>query len=205
MERSRSSTKRAQILQAAHQLFFENGFQVSMEVIAQQANVSKQTVYSHFKTKDELFRICMEEGCEFLSNAKVVLDPDLPIEEVLYAYSWQFNQMLLQPEVQATYYNAISQTPTYPELGALLVEQGPQRHLNQLIEFLKIHEAKQGYPFPETIHHLATQFLLMCHGQSVYWQWLGVKDHETEAMRQDYARSCVRSFIRSLGVHECRQ
>ena len=42
------------------ELFLTEGFErTSMDSIAQAAGVSKQTVYSHFANKDDLFRSCI--------------------------------------------------------------------------------------------------------------------------------------------------
>jgi len=48
--------KRKDILKAAIQEFYKNGFEgSSMDAISKEANVSKATVYNHFKNKEELF------------------------------------------------------------------------------------------------------------------------------------------------------
>ena len=49
-------TKRDQILLAAKSCFRHDGYRTSVEQIARQAGVAKQTVYHHFASKDELFR-----------------------------------------------------------------------------------------------------------------------------------------------------
>ncbi|MBP7665126.1 MAG: TetR/AcrR family transcriptional regulator, partial [Shewanella sp.] len=53
---SRSEQKRQQVLVAAIDLFCRQGFpHTSMDEVAKLAGVSKQTVYSHYGSKDELF------------------------------------------------------------------------------------------------------------------------------------------------------
>ena len=48
--------KRRAILDAARRVFFSNGFaQTSVDTIAAQAGVSKQTIYNHFGDKRALF------------------------------------------------------------------------------------------------------------------------------------------------------
>lgn len=55
--RTKSEAKRAAILQAAKKQFLEAGnyATVSMDAIADQGNVSKQTLYGYFATKETLF------------------------------------------------------------------------------------------------------------------------------------------------------
>jgi len=54
--RGKSDTKRQQILEAASEVFLANGFEgTRMDQVAEHSGVSKQTVYSHFGNKDDLF------------------------------------------------------------------------------------------------------------------------------------------------------
>ena len=45
------SAKKTQIIAAAMDAFLQNGFAVSMDHVAERAVVSKQTIYTHFKSK----------------------------------------------------------------------------------------------------------------------------------------------------------
>ncbi|RXJ85658.1 TetR/AcrR family transcriptional regulator [Arcobacter sp. CECT 8985] len=55
-KRPLNEEKRKSILKAAIQQFYEKGFEgSSMDTISKEANVSKATVYKHFKNKEELF------------------------------------------------------------------------------------------------------------------------------------------------------
>jgi AcrR family transcriptional regulator len=47
---------RARILDAAADAFRAKGYDVSMDEIASTANVSKQTLYNQFRSKEELFK-----------------------------------------------------------------------------------------------------------------------------------------------------
>ena len=53
------------ILEAAEELFAENGFDaVSMSAIARQAQTSKPNIYHHFKNKDELYLAVMKSAVQ---------------------------------------------------------------------------------------------------------------------------------------------
>jgi len=71
----RSRQKRAAILDAAGQLFCEHGLHlVSMDMVANAAGVSKQTVYSHFANKESLFAEAVGSKC-----VSSELMPELPL------------------------------------------------------------------------------------------------------------------------------
>lgn len=54
-KKTRSELKREAIIKAAREAFRKHGVQgASMDLIAEQAQVSKRTVYNHFATKEEL-------------------------------------------------------------------------------------------------------------------------------------------------------
>ncbi len=55
------SDKREQILQGAMQIFLQQGYaRTSMDQVAAQAGVAKQTIYSHFQDKEGLFTALIE-------------------------------------------------------------------------------------------------------------------------------------------------
>lgn len=58
----RSVAKREQILRAAERLFLQNGFALtSMDAVTAAAGVSKQTVYSYFSSKENLFETVLRD------------------------------------------------------------------------------------------------------------------------------------------------
>lgn len=68
--RPKDLIKRQQILDAAKALFLKQGFHgCSMNQIAQDAGVSKLTVYNHFQDKATLFSCAIAETCEQSINA----------------------------------------------------------------------------------------------------------------------------------------
>jgi len=73
--KARSSQKEQQIIDGALRAFLARGYSASMDVIAQEAGVSKQTVYSHFKDKETLFSALIDRLLdEFMSAG---LSPEL--------------------------------------------------------------------------------------------------------------------------------
>lgn len=65
--RPKDLEKRARILQAAKAIFLKSGYHgTSMNLIAQEAGVTKLTVYNHFQDKANLFICAITETCERL-------------------------------------------------------------------------------------------------------------------------------------------
>ncbi len=59
---SATNQKREQILQGAMQVFLQSGYAgTSMDRVAAEAGVAKQTIYSHFQDKEGLFKALMEQ------------------------------------------------------------------------------------------------------------------------------------------------
>lgn len=63
------SSKREQIVDAALRLFYQHGFNATgVDRIIGEAKVSKKTLYSHFKTKDELILATLRKRDELFRN-----------------------------------------------------------------------------------------------------------------------------------------
>ncbi|MFC5830592.1 TetR/AcrR family transcriptional regulator [Nonomuraea insulae] len=61
---SRTSPARDRLLKAARELFYADGYGVSIDAVTERANVAKPTVYAHFKSKDELIGTVLTSACE---------------------------------------------------------------------------------------------------------------------------------------------
>lgn len=192
----RSAQKRDQILKAATALFCEQGYGISMDAIAIKAQVSKQTVYSHFKTKDELFDTCIRAKCASSQlDVSLLDDPREPVA-VLSDFAWWFQNMLMSKEAKYTYKMAVSQSESHPDLAQVYLNAGPKSTLEMLAQYLD-HLVTQGV-LSHTINSqdAAMQLLLMFHGRAVYWAYLGQNSDETEVDRKAYLHSCVELFLR---------
>lgn len=65
----RKNRNKEEIIDAAEKFFFEKGYENSnMEEIAKEANYTKRTLYSYFKSKEEIYISIAERGYKLLSS-----------------------------------------------------------------------------------------------------------------------------------------
>ena len=98
--RPKDLAKRKQILAAAKRLFLKSGYHgSSMNLIAQEAGVTKLTVYNHFQDKANLFTCTIAETCEEFVHARLIhLDPNCNFLQ-MFAHACQLTlKMISLPE-----------------------------------------------------------------------------------------------------------
>lgn len=79
-QEERSARSRAAILDAALRLFSQQGFRgTNLRQIAEEAEVSTGAVYHHFRDKDEIFTVLLDQYWEAIAS------PDLPVNRALAA------------------------------------------------------------------------------------------------------------------------
>lgn len=81
--RSQRPTNHHRVLHAACLLFRQDQYAISMDAVASHAGVSKQTVYSHFDSKQILFRAVVQELVKPLQDA--LTRSEEPLESLLLA------------------------------------------------------------------------------------------------------------------------
>ena len=79
--------KRDAILRTAARLFAERGFSNTPTILlAQEAGVAEGTIFRHFKTKDEIFFVLIDNVGEFASRYVVRIDEDYGIVQLGLVY-----------------------------------------------------------------------------------------------------------------------
>ena len=198
--RPSSLAKREQILEAASMLFVEKGFtDTSMEMVAQQAGVSKQTVYSHFGSKDDLFTAAIQCKCQRYELADLFAATEGSLRDRLLNIGRRFVSLLLSQEARQVHRTCVSQVDTQPEVGALFFAAGPQTVIAGLTEMLE-REAEQGGLRLEHARHAAIQFLMMMQGEAKLRSELGIEPQISDEEIDAYIVRSVDLFLRGLGA-----
>lgn len=116
--------KQETIQQAASRLFLRNGFQrTSMDAVAAEAGVSKQTLYRYYPTKGRLFVEVLtaltagrvEAGVSELMPAAALDGPG--VQRVLETLALRLVDTLLDPTYLALLRVVIAEADDFPELG----------------------------------------------------------------------------------------
>ncbi|KGF68471.1 TetR family transcriptional regulator [Hoeflea sp. BAL378] len=127
---TRVQRSREKILAAAERLFLQEGFLgASMDALAEQASVSKQTVYAHFQSKEALFLevIAAMTGGAARAIGEDVEEPldDRPVREYLTAIAIDQLDIVMTPRLMQLRRMVIGEVGRFPELGRSLYENGP--------------------------------------------------------------------------------
>lgn len=164
--RPKDPSKGAAILEAAKQLFVEQGFDgVSMDQIAAAAGVSKLTVYSHFGDKESLFAAAIGCKCENqMSNGLFAIDPGKPLRERLLGIGRAFFAMCTSKDAISVQRTVTTQA-TAPKLGKLFWEAGPRR-VHAAMEALLAGEIAAGALDIPDVHRACGQFFCLLKGEA---------------------------------------
>lgn len=168
----RTTLKRRQITHAALALFLRNGYgKTSMDQIAADAGVSKQTVYKQFADKETLFREIAygvtgnSEGIldELTAVVNVPVGTDDDLREVLQRLARRYLDAVMEPRVLSLRRLIIAEADQFPDLAHHYYELGPMRGLD-LVEAALRRWADQGLLAVPDPRLAATQFAYLALG-----------------------------------------
>ncbi|MEH6465576.1 MAG: TetR/AcrR family transcriptional regulator [Shewanella psychromarinicola] len=195
-----SEQKRAQILESAITLFCHQGFpHTSMDEVAKHAGVSKQTVYSHFGCKDDLFVSAIESKCvvhQLTNNA--LIDASQP-QRVILLFALQFGEMIVSNEAMTVFKTCVAQSDTHPEVSKLFYDAGP-KHILGLIRNYLIKVNEHGVYLFENPHESAVRLCLMLFGELKLRLELGLEIGDLMLTRQQYLHDTADMFLRAHKV-----
>jgi TetR/AcrR family transcriptional repressor of mexJK operon len=163
--RPKDPDKRAAILAAAKQLFSRHGLSgISMDAIATRADVSKLTLYSHFRSKDDLFQTAVAEKChEHQPSDFFDSHSPLPLKARLRAIGRGFVALVMSKEALDLYRMMAAQAGGGARLGKLFFAAGPERNLERFSVLLRHAHAAGELEVPDP-RRAAGHFFVMLQG-----------------------------------------
>jgi TetR/AcrR family transcriptional repressor of mexJK operon len=196
--RPKDESKRAAILKAAGACFLRSGFaRTSMDAIAEQAGVSKLTLYSHFLNKDLLFKAmivakCREQGPPGGHLELAGQDPRAALIQI----GTNFVRLMVSPEVLALNRVVATESVENPKLAELLYQAGPEPTLRGFVELLRAWIARGLMDIPDP-ERAADHYFSMLRGMLQFRLIMSIEKKPTEQVIRRHVEDCVDMFLRA--------
>lgn len=153
----RAERTRERILAAAQRLFLERGFQAtSTDAILADAGISsKETLYRHFASKEELFATVLGEMTtqhpDFAARVADLPPPrDLDaLRESLTTVTREILSFMCRPAYLALWRTMIAEAPRFPQLGAAFFSAIPERGFTLVGQLLRAASARRIIAEPD--------------------------------------------------------
>ena len=196
------SPKRDAIIAAATRVFLANGYgNASMDAIAAEASVAKQTVYSHFGSKESLFEAIVSCKCDDLMRPVLgSADADASPESVLTETATRFLTTVLAPDATTLYRILIAECSRFPELAATFYRVGPRYAADGLADYLAEVDRAGQLSVPEATKS-AELFFAMLRGDLYMRRLLDLSPAPAAA---DINEAVVRAVATFLATHAVR-
>lgn len=190
--RPKSEEKRHQIIMAGVVLFLKKGFNgTSMDMVANEAGVSKQTVYSHFSNKDALFTAVIDFKCtEYRIDAEHIEKSKDDPQQVFHLIGEQFVELLQDPKVVAMYKVVVGESVSNSHTAELFYEAGPKQAMKLLENYLA---TQQQFPISQDkARVLSMVFFNMLKGEFHMKSLLGLPHEMSKEQKQAHVKTMVR-------------
>jgi len=194
--------KRRQIVDAAITLFLKDGFAgVSMENVADLAGVSKATIYTRFKSKEELFDEVVTESCGGAPEPKLSGPPEeISLEEALMAVGQTGLARVMKPRTIAVLRIALGASAQFPHVPKILWNAGPALGQKFIHQMLEIHKQRTGKLKGKDLEALSTQFINRIFGPYLFAVLLGVQPIPKKTDMERDLKQTVRNFMTDIGA-----
>lgn len=182
--------KRESILQTAEELFLQQGYGITrMDMIAEQAGMTKQTIYRYFPSKESLFIAVMQSVREKYNNAYVFSSQT--VEQELQHYGEYVLAFHLHSSALGLYRLMISEG-IQENLTDIFSKNGPGQIILPLAEFLQ-----QRYPDQTEWPFCAQMFINMVlapRNQIL----MGVKKAMSQSAQKEHIHKVVKYFLKMM-------
>ena len=196
-DRPASRRKIADILAAARAEFFANGFSAtSIEAIAARAGVSKVTVYSWFKNKENLFGEVVKAECSQMRQNFVVENlEDMRLRDILISAALGMLEFLMRDEMVRFERILAAEVNRDPKIGEYFLDNGPRVLLGDLTNLLLV-AIKRGEIQSEDVTASAEMFASLVMGRMDLFLRYGHKITMTEEEKKKRIFRAVDAWLR---------
>ncbi len=193
------------IREAAARLFLEKGYQAtSMDEIAAAARISKQTIYTHFPSKEQLFAELVLANADRVEDFAAELVRTFraanSLEEGLRRLARMYAGFVVRPEVLQLRRLVLGEAGRFPELARTYYERVPERVYAMLAGLFE-ELAREGRLRVDDGRLAAQHFAWLVLGIPLdRGMFLPAADALGETPAEDLADSAVRVFLAAYGL-----
>jgi TetR/AcrR family transcriptional repressor of mexJK operon len=189
------------LLDVATKFFMEKGFEgASVTQIAREARASKESFYSRYPTKEELFKAVIGRKTDQMATQVVsVLNPELPPQEALSLFGEIFLERLLADEITELRRTLWTEWRRIPELVKMFYDLGPSRGTLVLTKYLECQVAKGTLEMLDP-QLAARQFTDLLAAEMVTRAAYGIFPKATKIEKKKKVRDSVELFLRCYGA-----
>lgn len=195
--RPKDISKRTDIMEAAGELFRAGGFYgTSMDALAQKAQVSKATLYSHFADKASLYRALIEDKMaayevdDFATRFSGDMNRDLEM------IAQQMLSLIFDEEALDMLRMVIAEGRDGSDVPSLFEEVGPRRLLQQITDYLKTQKAVGVNFIDDAVADTNLFASLVVDHRTMMFALMGVQAPPDMAHREAHAKQAVARFIK---------
>lgn len=198
--RVKTEEKRKCILEAAKAVFLERGFLgASMAEVSARAGGSKQTLYSYFASKDDLFVATMlEKGAQIIDPVFSTFETEDDLRAALSRFGRAFLSFVSSEEVLA-FRRMIIAEGARSNLGKLFFENGPKRGWTRMTArfewFIEQGQMRRVDPWQAAMH-----FQALCESGAFYRLLEGVLPSLSDETIDQTVDTAVDVFMRAYGL-----
>lgn len=204
--RPSSQRKRRAIFDAAELVFLRDGFVgASMDEVAQLSGVSKQTIYNHFGSKEDLFIALVSwmttSAGDWVRPEALELPEGTDVADYLEKYAVRQLTAVLDPRLLRLRRLVIGEVSRFPDLARALWENGPARAMDALAGLFG-RLSDHGVLLDTDPHLAAETYNWLVMSAPLNKAMLMGDDHlpDAKALRK-HAREAVRVFLAAYGAH----
>lgn len=198
--RVKTEEKRRAIVAAAKSVFLERGYAAaSMAEVSARAGGSKQTLYSYFSSKEDLFiAVMLEEGAGQFDPLFDIFDGGRPLAEALLGFARGFTHLLVGDEALA-FRRMIVFEGSRTTLGGLFFEHGPRRGWTMLSAVFEAAMA-DGRMRRADPWIAVNQFMALCEAGPCQRLLEGAVPSVSEAELETACVAAVDTFVRAYEI-----
>ncbi len=191
----RSADKREEVLDIASENFLSKGFDgTSINVMAREAGISKESIYRYFGSKEDLFMAVVERELSFYGNGMLETTNNYQGEsfkEALFKVAEATLRLVSTDRTLALRRLVFQMSAKGSKVGSNYYTAGPDTAYRNLIQLFEYYKPVAAFP----IDKLSRYFLSLVLHRAVLQRECGVLAKPTEPEIKQHCTEAVEDFL----------